>query len=360
MPLKNKYSAICNELKSRIANGFYSSKLPPRRQLMLEFNVSSRTLHKVFCELKLSGLIAPTPGGTAVTPVAYNKNTQPKLVLVAPDPGDFTGIYPITKRLMQLAGQDGFQLIKYLKDPRKSPAAVGFFQSLGLTANDGVIFTNSTFSPEAGDYLKQHCIPFVSGNRPCAGVEINWVDWNHLELFDDVLSQLVSRGARFIDFFIPDCAARAMNNRQQVMADFRAAKKSYMLYQPELDELNMDSIDSLAEYADFLSRLHHKLDAVCISGERENLSEALRQRNLTHTRVISFGTESDAYAPEDMHCLYSEQACFRLAGKIWQLLKYVRHHPNAPPRGVKQHSEVKYSKEFKKIKFDHTDRRMFL
>ena len=70
MPASVKYQKITSVLKARIADGVYADRLPSRRQLMEEFQVSSRTMHKVFTELKNLNCITPTFHGTAICSAA--------------------------------------------------------------------------------------------------------------------------------------------------------------------------------------------------------------------------------------------------------------------------------------------------
>ena len=353
MPGLKKYLHICLEIKKRIAGKFYTERLPSRRQLMQEFEVSSRTIHKVLEELKLQGIVETTPSGTLLRrqPAAAPAERE-QILLFSPEEADFTEKCLASWRIMQLAAADLVEIKKYVKDSNIKVETL--FEQIPIERCDGIIFINSSYNSADGDFLKARHIPFVSGNRPGIGENINWVDWNHLELFDDMLGEIVSRGVRSVDFFMPELpSGRMPDNFSQIMADFRAAKKSYMLYNPELDDREIEEPCSVEKYAEFIANLKHLPDAMLLFYSHYTmLIDELRKYDLDLTsRMVCIGGSCEL--DENTQILYTHRARRQLGEKIWKLLQYVRHHTDAPPRGVKQRCELKFSAEFKKLKFKH-------
>ena len=332
MPIAVKFQKIAEELKRRIAANVYAGQLPPRRALMREFQVSSRTLHKVFTELKLSGSVTTSHGGTAITPVTPR---HARLIIVTPGGADNLDHDPISRRLSEHIHDYGFNLC-WCDSSRTSPAAA--VREAGLTPEDGVLFTNSSFTREAGELLLAMRIPFVSGNRPTSDFPVSWVDWNHLELFDDLLGKLVGNGIRSIDFFV---------NNPAIRADFLAVKKSYLLYNRELDAFPMESVGDIAAYARHLASLKHLPEVVILGNvDYENLLTELRGLNIRDDFLHNLG-QSGNPASGSAGIAYSERAYRQLADKLWRLFLYLRHHPDAPLRAVKQHCEINFRRRYR-------------
>ena len=330
MPVTVKFQKIAEELKRRIAGNAYAGHLPSRRALMQEFQVSSRTLHKVFTELKLSGAVTTSHSGTAITPVTPR---HARILIAAPGGADNLDNDPISRRLCEHVRDYGFDLL-WCDSTRTSPAEA--VREAGLTTGDGVLFTNSAFTPEVGKELLAKKIPFVSGNRPATDFPVSWVDWNHLELFDDLLGKLIGNGIRSIDFFV---------NNPAIRADFLAVKKSYLLYNRELDAFPMGPESDVASYARHLASLKHLPEVVFIDGlYRSTLLEELRRLDICGDSVLCTYGQIDHPTEVPQGIAYSERAYRQLADKLWRLFFYLRRHPAAPPRAVKQHCEICFGK----------------
>jgi DNA-binding GntR family transcriptional regulator len=63
---QNKYNLIADDLEQRIANGEFTHRLPPTRQLAQEYQVSKRTFDKAAKRLKTAGFILPGARGTLI------------------------------------------------------------------------------------------------------------------------------------------------------------------------------------------------------------------------------------------------------------------------------------------------------
>ena len=262
MPAAVKYQKITSILKKRIAEGTYADRLPPRRQLMQEFKVSSRTMHKVFIELKNMNCIVPTFHGTAVCSAAAEVAQHPvRIVLVAPSITDTLSSDTLHIKLAECIAEAGFELIP-CDTNRENIADV--IANNRLNSHDAVIFTYSSFQVESAELLKKHNIPFVSANRPPEGVEINWVDWDHMEIFNEFVGNMLMRGARKLDIFWTKPQAGLSDNHTALMHDFRAVKRSYSLFNRDLDAFPESDWGNVEKYADHLCSLKKLPDAVWV------------------------------------------------------------------------------------------------
>ena len=353
---ENKYQAICNILKERIAAGFYTDKLPPRRELMEEFQVSSRTLHKVFVQLKMLGFIEPSPTGTMICRQDNGAaGAKPKIVLITPvEPSRHASDHFIRSIIANIRKYE-FELVWCTCIKSNT---LEMLKAQNLTSKDSVIFTNSTFAVESGNYLKEKNITFVSANRPAMGVDINWVDWNHLELFDDVIGYLVSRGARYITFFgsgSSSIGGRILpDNHWQILDDFEAVKKSYLLFYPRINEQSEELYNDAEKYVNYLLSLKHLPDVIWCGGNKtkERIAENLLRRGIKPDRIFLLCMSHIYEDRKELFGIYTQRSLQNLGDRVWELLMFSRLHPDSPCRGIKQHCEFVYNKSVKKIKFN--------
>ena len=339
MPSSVKYQKIAAELKKRIANGTYAERLPARRCLMQEFSVSSRTMHKVFADLKNTNCIIPTSHGTIINNDALQIMQQPvRIVLAAPDILNTQHSDALHQQLISEIAAAGFELI--ICDIRHKNVSQ-IVREHQLNSNDAVIFTYSSFQPETAVLLNEQRIPFVSSNRPPEGVEINWVDWDHIELFNDFVGNMLMRGARSLDIFWTSPKEEMQDNHAAIMHDFRAVKRSYSLFNRTLDAFPENFWGNAEKYADHLCSLKKLPDAVWVlDNSRSKLAQLLAERGITDSGFLV--THNCSRIKDNSVAFYSEQGYRKLAHKVWQLLCYVRRHPQANPRGLKQRCEVKF------------------
>ena len=339
MPAAVKYQKITAELKKRIADGVYTEHMPPRRLLMQEFSVSSRTMHKVFTELKNMNCITPTAHGTLISSGGVERAKNPvRILLLAPSVHSTLYTDTLHVKLTESITAAGFELIAC--DSSKEDIA-GVIDRHQLNSNDAAIFTYSSFHPQTAALLKEHNIPFVSSNRPPEGVEINWVDWDHMELFNEFVGNMLMRGARTLDIFWSTPQTHIMDNHNAIMLDFRAVKRSYSLFNRELDAFPESDWGNVEKYADHLCNLKKLPDAVWVlDNSRRELAELLAVRGITDTGFLV--THDRSRSQENSVAFYTPQGYCKLAHKVWQLLCHVRRHPNAAPRGLKQRCEVKF------------------
>lgn len=339
MPAAVKYQKISTELKKRIAEGLYADRLPPRRELMQEFSVSSRTMHKVFSELKSMNCITPTKHGTVVCSGASERAKYPvRIVLTAPAISETLHCDTLQMQLAKYIAEAGFELV--ICDTVQENIA-DVIKNHQLCSNDAVIFTYSSFQIESAELLKKHNIPFVSSNRPPEGVEINWVDWDHMEIFNDFVGNMLMHGARSLDIFWTKQKANTSDNHAELMHDFRAVKRSYSLFNRELDAFPESDWGNAEKYAEYLCSLKKLPDAVWVlDNSRKQLAELLQVRGITDPGFLV--THERSRLHENAVLFYTQQGYSNLARKVWRLLCHVRRHPTAPPRGLKQQCSVKF------------------
>ena len=339
MPAAVKYQKISIELKKRIAEGLYTDRLPPRRELMQEFSVSSRTMHKVFTELKNMNCITPSAHGTSISSGAVELAKHPVRILLAAPSVNRT--LPTDTLHVKLAGsiaEAGFELITCDTNHENIADVIVNNQ---LNSHDAVIFTYSSFQVESAELLKKHNIPFVSANRPPEGVEINWVDWDHMEIFNDFVGNMLMRGARKLDIFWTKPQAGISDNHAELMHDFRAVKRSYSLFNRDLDAFPENLWGNAEKYADHLCSLKKLPDAVWVlDNSRKLLAELLQDRGISDTGFLV--THDRSRAKDNSVAFYTKAGYINLAHKVWQLLCHVRRHQHATPRGLKQRCNVKF------------------
>lgn len=339
MPAAVKYQKITSILKKRIAQGEYTDRLPSRRQLMQEFQVSSRTMHKVFTELKNMNCITPTFHGTAICSAASEVAQYPvRIVLVAPKISETLHTDILHIKLAEYIAEAGFELIPC--DINRENI-VDIIADNRLNSHDAVIFTYSSFQVKSAELLKKHNIPFVSANRPPEGVEINWVDWDHMEIFNDFVGNMLMRGARSLDIFWTKPQAGLSDNHTALMYDFRAVKRSYSLFNRDLDAFPESDWGNVEKYAAHLCSLKKLPDAVWVlDNSRRELADLLTAGGIANTDFLVTHVRNGS--KETPVLFYTQQGYCNLAHKVWQLLCHVRRHSTAPPRGIKQQCDVKF------------------
>ena len=339
MPATVKYQNISSELKKRISEGFYTDTLPSRRELMQEFSVSSRTMHKVFVELKNMNCIIPSSHGTLINAQVLEQAKYPPRIVIAArtiKKNIYEDIFH--RKLTDFIRKAGFEL---LLCPTSTDSIEAMITKHALNSNDAVIFTYSSFQVKDAELLKKHHIPFVSANRPPENIQINWVDWDHMELFNDFVGNMIMLGARSVDIFWLTPTAGLQDNYAALMHDFRAVKRSYSLFNRELDSFPEKFWGNEEKYADHLCSLKKLPDVVWVLNKSRNrLAELLNARGISDTGFLV--THNRSCSLDNSVAFYSDKVYSKLANRIWQLLCYVRRHPDAPPRGLKQRCEVKF------------------
>ena len=347
MPALVKYQKIALELKKRIAGGQYVDRLPAGRILMQEFGISSRTMHKVFGELKYHGIIEPDARGCWIKVRQLEKARIPgRILLVSPLMLEATRSNPLVKELVRIITADGFEVICSDSLLEKCEDAV---ENYALQVTDGVIFVNSSFSTTAAEFLQDRRIPFVTTNRPAEENKYNWVDWDHFELFYDFVNNMLMRGVRSLDIFWRHQATIPQDNHAGIIGDFRAAKKSFTLFTPEIDALSDRDWGDVEKYADHLCRLKHLPDVVWVVDKScKLLIEHLQRRGIQNTDFVIANCRNRV--TENSVVFYTPKAYSELAHKAWKLLCYIKRNPGAAPRNLKQRCEVKfYEKSYRHL-----------
>jgi len=347
-----KYKQIADELVRRMRSGAMADRLPSQRALAAEFGVSSRTLHKVFLVLKRQNCIAPSPRGTTVAGVPPEPPRKNRIDVFIPrdekvPPGD-----PLYLRLTERIAAAGFDL--RLRSTRNLTAET--LAADDFLPGDGCIFPYSTFRLEYAAPLRRRDVPFVVGNRVAAEAGVHWVDWNHLDLFDNIVGELVARGAREIGLFCPGLdALRFSGNLQAIHQDFIAAKRGYFLFNRELDALPPEEYSDPQTYLAFLRTLPHRPDVIlCLNPLlRRQLVAGLATSGdeEAEARVLLLNSASDEEQGNCVVGFYSDAGYRKIADKLWTLFRQAAADPGLKPCGLKQRCTIQYSKSFLKTKF---------
>ena len=352
-----KYKIIADELLRRCRTGEIAGRFPPQRALKEEFGVSSRTLHKVFLLLKQQHCIAPSPRGTTVAAVPPEPPRRRRINVFVSASDDMSGD-PLYTRLAEHIRSDGYEPALHFVVKPDMEALTG----LDFLPGDGCIFIYSCFCMEYADWLRERSIPFVVGNRVAPEAGIHWVDWNHLELFDNILGELVARGAREIALFSSHTGAQHLpRNVAMIQQDFVTAKRGYFLFNRELDAMPQECNTDLNAYLGFLRSLRHRPDAVlCLSPTvRRHLIAGMTEAGdpCAESRVLLLNSAPDREPGNCVVGFYSDAGYRKIADKLWTLLRQVSANPGLKPCGLKQRCTIQYSRIFLKTKFLPTTER---
>ncbi len=345
-----KYKFIADELETRMTRAQAGDRLPSQRSLMDEFGVSSRTIHKVFQLLKQRGVIAPSPRGTTVKDLPAAPRRNPRFYLFSMGKATDLKSDPLHRRIWERALQDGFEPVFLAPIGTVVPD----WDALDCRPGDAAIFAYSSFRSAWLEPLHRCRMPFVVGNRVPENIPVNWVDWNHLELFDNLISELVTRGAREIGVFPTRSVAGDVSNIVMEVADFKRAKRSYSLYNNALDSFPDELLGDMASYADFLKGLKRLPDVIVIFDPkaRSGLDNEFRRCGLgILTERLRLLESLPVSGDRPGHAgFYSEAGYRKLADKMWMLLRHVIAHPDSAPCGLKQRCSVKYYDHFRKTR----------
>ena len=149
------------------------------------------------------------------------------------------------------------------------------------------------------------------------------------------------RGARSLDIFWTKPQAGLSDNHTALMYDFRAVKRSYSLFNRDLDAFPESDWGNAEKYAAHLCSLKKLPDAVWVlDNSRRELADLLTVRGIANTDFLVTHVRNGS--KETPVLFYTQQGYCNLAHKVWQLLCHVRRHSTAPPRGIKQQCDVKF------------------
>ena len=340
-----KYRKIAADLEALLSRNNGPKRLPAQRQVMAEYQVSSRTVHKAFQLLKQRKVISTSPRGS----VASSQQGAVHRCFI------FTNSEPfaddaLLQRLRQLAEKEKYEYVPVILNKDRTIS----FQELGCSRYDVGVFAYSSFRTVFLPELQKCQMPVVTANRLPPDIPVNWVDWNHLEIFDNIIGELLIRGARKIGFFSSANSDRA-DNTSMIAEDFIRAKRSYSLYNRQLDAFPVEKYGDVKAYVEFLQQLKQQPDAVVVFGTDQYrlLTEELQLHGMEKLarRLFFWGTQQTVQPASACNAGFYSDSCYRqLAEKLWKLLKYSASHPDAPPCGLKQHCVVKYRIQFRKTR----------
>ena len=342
-----KYRRIASELEGALCDGQNGGRLPSQREVMAKYNVSSRTVHKAFQLLKQRNAIQTTHCGCFLS--GKLPAVRRCFVFVSSE-GNEEADDALMERLRELAEIEQYE---YVQINLKS-SDVPDFQGIGCCESDIGIFVYSSFRESFLPLLRRCRMPFAVGNRMPPNISVNWVDWNHLEIFDNIILELLNRGARRIGF-LNKSSQDGTDNSGLIFKDFISAKRSYLLFNHDLDAFPVTKQGDAKAYARFLHTLKHLPDAIVVCGHSLyiNLCIELKAQGLEklQPRLFCWGIQK----PLQPHLagnagFYSNGSYRRLAEKLFRLVKYSASHPDALPCGLKQHCVVKLWNNFRTIR----------
>ena len=344
-----KYRRIASELEGALCDGQNGGRLPSQREVMAKYNVSSRTVHKAFQLLKQRSAIQTTHRGCFLSdklPAAR------RCFVFISSEGQKVVDDALIERLRELAEIEQYAYVQIDFKLTDAPD----FQGLGCCESDMGIFIYSSFRESFLPMLRRCRMPFAVGNRMPPNIPVNWVDWNHLEIFDNIILELLNRGARRIGFF-NQSSQYGTNNSGLIFKDFISAKHSYLLFNQDLDAFPVKHQGDAKSYAQFLCTLKHLPDAIVVCGGYDlykDLCIELETHGLgkLKPRIFCWGGLQEPLQPHlaGNAGFYTNGSYRRLAEKLFRLVKYSASHPDALPCGLKQHCVVKLWSNFRTIR----------
>ncbi len=191
----NKNREIAGVLRRKIAEGVYQGKLPPVRDLIREFGVSSHTMSKALKILSGECLIA-SHGSQGTQILKSNiSHTGKKIVGI---------VYPKGPNSIEQDPLLG-PLRKYFRESSCTPFFIKYTDEHIRTMDfwnsvitDGIIFCYSTFNLKAAQCLEKRGITVTAGNRLPEGCGFSWVDFDHEKHFSQIVEWLSERNVRRI------------------------------------------------------------------------------------------------------------------------------------------------------------------
>ena len=186
-----KYSQIAVELLRRIRSGVYQDKLPPMRELAVEFDTAMQTVFNAVQLLVRKELLVPCGSGgmnidrsklpCGLIAIVVHNAMLPRVAAFEP--------------LAQAISDDGF-LPVYLGVLRKQSLYTA--KKLFQADISGVMFFYSTINPEYCEVLDSQKIPYVSANILHGVQHVNFVESNTFDAIEDLVKMLHVKGYRRI------------------------------------------------------------------------------------------------------------------------------------------------------------------
>ena len=266
---QNKYNLIADDLEQRIANGEFTHRLPPTRQLAQEYQVSKRTFDKAAKRLKTAGFILPGARGTLINKERLPRKRLNVIALVFEKTSN-TSVKSgnLITTLQQLTAACNYTLQMITLDKVKNFPA------------DGFIFFGC-YDHKLAEYLHKNGIAAVSFNMQADNSPMSYVDLSYSDALIRSINRLTSRGFNRIAFYHPlSKSSEGIANWKKLYTEFVLERKAFMLKLPELDFFVPHSYNNGQEFVDFLCRQKAFPQVILQLNWHSELYEALTARHI--------------------------------------------------------------------------------
>lgn len=191
--VKEKYQAISKKIESDIESRLWEDRLPGVALIAEHYGVATRTAHKAVKHLASKGRV--TIRGTQGTFISSQPNPRKRMGMIG---------------LIGAPGSQSVDAIRlartYAERHRSDVVVLGTRQDLKDTAPtffshlpvDGLVFLNSTITPDIVAELRRKAMPFVSANRLFHIDGLDWVDYDNPDALRQAVMFLHTRGHRRI------------------------------------------------------------------------------------------------------------------------------------------------------------------
>lgn len=305
----DKYNFIADDLEQRIANGEFTYRLPPTRQLVQEYQVSKRTFDKAAKRLKTAGFILPGARGTLINQERLPRKRLNVIAIVFEKTS--IGIAKsgnLITTLQQLTAACNYTLQMITLDEVKKISA------------DGFIFFGC-YDHKLAEYLYKNGIAAVSFNMQADNSPMSYVDLSYSYALIRSINRLIGKGITRIAFYHPmSQSPESFANWKKLYAEFIQERQAFMLKLPELDFFIPHRGNSGLEFVDFLRRQKNFPQVILQLNWHSELFEALQERNIVPGKECHL-----------MSLVISKKISQNWTTAVWNLLQERMHNAYAPP-----------------------------
>jgi DNA-binding LacI/PurR family transcriptional regulator len=306
---QNKYNLIADDLEQRIANGEFTHRLPPTRQLAQEYQVSKRTFDKAAKRLKTAGFILPGARGTLINQEHLPRKRLNVIALVFEKTSNTSAKSGnLITTLQQLTAACNYTLQMITLDKVKNFPA------------DGFIFFGC-YDHKLAEYLHKNGIAAVSFNMQADNSPMSYVDLSYSDALIRSINRLTGKGITRIAFYHPmSQSPESFANWKKLYAEFIQERQAFMLKLPELDFFIPHRGNSGLEFVDFLRRQKNFPQVILQLNWHSELFEALQERNIVPGKECSL-----------MSLVICKKIMQNWTTAVWNLLQERMHNAYAPP-----------------------------
>lgn len=189
--LKAKYQSISRQIESDIEDQLWQERLPGVTVLADHYGVAAGTICKAVKLLSEKGLV--TVCGTRGTYISSNPSPRKRHGMIGlvgvPDSDELHQAHQHPRNYVRTK-HDG-NLVFLGATPDLKDTSPSFFSQLPV---DGLVFKNSSITPEVVAELRRVSMPFVSANRTFDLPGVDWVDIDNEQSIRQGLEFLIANG----------------------------------------------------------------------------------------------------------------------------------------------------------------------